>query len=159
MIKYAFFLPNLIYTTFALNDFFVLETSKNDYTIDCDLKNDYTQKYSIDENIDPKIYFLLDKIDNYKLYNDNKIIDAITQAELVEEGYNIERYNNHELTLIYTIHRDFELSCVNNEKYEIKNLNAINTKANKMKKYKNYNWFILLDILTSLSDLLILVGL
>lgn len=150
--------PSLIYTTFALNDFFVLETSKDDYSTDCDLQNDYTQKYNIDENTDPKRYWSLDQIDNYKLYNENKIIEAITNAELVSEGYNTQRYNDHQLTLIFTIHRGFKLSCVNKEKYEIKNLNGINTKANKMKKYKNYNWLILVNTLTSSTDLFNISG-
>lgn len=149
--------PNLIYTTFELNDFFVLEASKNDYSRDCDLNNDYTQKYAIDDNVNHR-YIILDNIDNYELYNENKIIEAISQAGLDEEGYNTQKYKNHKLTLIYTIHRGFNLSCVGEEQYEINNLNAINTKANKMKKFKNYNWFLLIGMVTSLGDLVNVSG-
>ena len=124
-------IPSLYYTDLNL---FPLDANKKDYANQCTLK-DYTQnivKYT------DEIYHSLDIVDNYELYKENKIIDKISNSQLVKYGYKADIYKDNQLHLYVRRFFGFNKECLDkrNKKYNIiTQLNKINGVANKMETW------------------------
>ena len=124
-------LPNLYYSSISLSD---LDGFKKKYSTNCVLK-DYSQRVTVD-----KIrYKEIDAIDNYDLYEENKIIEKIQKnSKLLEYGYDIEKLKNHRLFLYIRTHFGFDYDCLLNMGFEIDWLVYMYGQADNMIMFGNF---------------------
>ena len=122
-------LPNLYYSEF---DFYNLEAIKKNVTQNCELKG-YFQKNPFDK----KRYHELNTINHYELYKENGIIDKIEKFNLINYGFNIDKYNASELKLYVGSHFGFNKTCLKKRKTEfnISIFQNIDSTADNMKKW------------------------
>ena len=140
-------------------DLFELEVFKNgkDHSIECIL-SDFLQRTVRDT----QRYEKFDEIDNYMLYEENQIINAIQNSNLINYGFNINNYKNNILYLYGRTHLGFDKECLDNRqtKFNKQHLTLIFSRAEKMRIYgKNMLWSLaniicqFLDIVTQIIDL------
>lgn len=118
-------LPNLYYSNI---DLFVLDAFDKISSTDC--------------SIDTERYHALDEIDNYKLYDENGIINKIKLHNLTDYGYNINIYINHLLTLYVRTHFGFKKECLKKREKEFKieeiSMSHLNDNYNVIENYKTF---------------------
>lgn len=133
-------IPGLYYTDLALFDLDALNNNKY-YKNNCLLKGDFSQKHIYE---DDKIYFeQVGETDNYKLYEENGIIESIEKKNLTYYGYKTDMYKNKNLYLFYRPHYGFNKECLQERDFNNNILYEIRTQANKMNSYsKEIKWVI-----------------
>ena len=132
-------LPNLYYSEIFL---YYLDGFRKKYSQNCVLK-DYSQKVTAD-----KIrYHAIDEVDNYDLYEENKIIDKIKNSKLMEYGFDIDKYKGNKLTLYVRTHFGFDIDCLKTMGFSEEHLVYIYGRADNMIIYGNMA-FCLLGIIS-----------
>ena len=145
-------IPSLYYSNINL---FKLDAFIKDYANKCSLK-DYTQDYT---KILGNYYYSLDTIDNYELYEDNKIIERIKNSKLVTYGYDVEKYRNNKLHLYVRTHYGYDKDCLENrnKKYDIKQqLKKMNGIGDKMRTWSEEMFLTIPCMLFSLADIFVI---
>jgi len=141
--------PSLYYTNLNL---FKLDKFNKDYANKCTLK-DYNQK--IVQYMEEDIYHSLDRVDNYKLYKENNIIDKINNSKLINYGYDINMYKDNILHLYVRTHFGFDKDCLREREKE-KNIKEqlleLNGASQKMSTWSFTMLFQGIDILLSICD-------
>ena len=51
-------------------------------------------------------------MDNYELYEENKIIDKIKNSRLMDYGFDLDKYKDNNLTLYVRTHFGFDKECL-----------------------------------------------
>ena len=140
--SYICSLPNLYYSQISL---FKLDAFNKKYSTNCVLK-DYSQKVTIDL----MRYHKLDWVDNYDLYEENKIIQKIKASNLTNYGYNINLYKDHLIYLYTRMHYGFDKECLDkrNEKFNLDQLQLMHGQADKI-----FTWGLWITILVSISGI------
>ena len=140
--SYICSLPNLYYSQISL---FKLDAFNKKYSTNCVLK-DYSQKVTIDL----MRYHKLDWVDNYDLYEENKIIQKIKANNLTNYGYNINLYKDHLIYLYTRMHYGFDKECLDkrNEKFNLDQLQLMHGQADKI-----FTWGLWITILVSISGI------
>ena len=129
---------------------FSLEAINKNYSRNCKLNN-YPQDAEEDHLIR---YHKLDSVDNYELYEENKILDKIRNYNLIKYGYNITKYKQHLLYLYSSRHYGFRKACINerNEKLEMDVYDKLYSRATLMEDFGNNYLFILLNPIINIAD-------
>ena len=140
-------LPNLYYSRINL---FELDAYKNECSIDCQSK-----KYSQEFPFDDIRYHSLDLIDNYKLFQENRIISKIENSKLIEYGFNINTYKGHYLNIYVRTHFGFDIDCLNKINFKKEELNLIKEKADKMEIWGENLLFIISTMVGSFLDIFV----
>ena len=140
--SYICSLPNLYYSQISL---FKLDAFNKKYSTNCVLK-DYSQKVTIDL----MRYHKLDYVDNYELYEENKIIQKIKANNLTNYGYKINLYKDHLIYLYTRMHYGFDKECLEkrNEKFNLNQLQLMHGQADKI-----FTWGLWITVLVSLSGI------
>lgn len=97
----------------------------------------YNQTYRYYENG----YQELDSIQIYDLYQENNILDVISKSELINYGYDIEKYlKNKDLNLYYKKFIGFNKTCQKNRlvEFNLNQLEELQTLDDKMNKWSNW---------------------
>jgi hypothetical protein len=138
--SYICALPNLYYSQISL---FKLDSFNKKYSTNCVLK-DYSQKVTIDL----MRYHKMDWVDNYELYDENKIITKIKNNNLTNYGYNVDLYKDHLIYLYTRMHYGFDKECLDkrNEKFNLDQLQLMHGRADKM-----FTWGLWITVLVSIS--------
>ena len=137
-------LPNLYYSNIKLHylDAFVNKFSKN-----CVL-TDYSQKVTVD-----KIrYFPISEVDNYELYEENRILEKIRNSKIKDYGFNIEKYRNNILYLYGRAHFGFDKDCLDQMEFSRDHLVYIYGMADNMKVYGSWSYLTIATIVSSFSN-------
>lgn len=145
--------PNLYYSSIP---FFELETLKKNYSRDCQLE-DYSLKVIEDHKIR---YTLIDEINNYDLYEENGIIQAIESSNLVNYGYDIKKYQKIKVGLYYRSHIGFDKECLEkrNTKLNLEKLIINYADSDKMKDWSSNIYFLWITSISSITDLVDISG-
>ena len=140
--SYICSLPNLYYSQISL---FKLDGFNKKYSTNCVLK-DYSQKVTIDL----MRYHKLDWIDNYDLYEENKIIQKIKANNLTNYGFNINSYKDHLIYLYTRMHYGFDKDCLDKRstKFNLEQLQLMNGQADKI-----FTWGLWITVLVSVSGI------
>ena len=144
-------LPNLYYSKIPLH---ALDGNKNKYSIDCVLK-DYSQKVVFDVNR----YHKINEVNNYNLYEENKIIEMINNSKLKEYGFNIDIYKYNTLNLYIRTHFGFDKTCLDDMNFKYENLIYIHSRAAKMLVYGDWAYFSIVIIFFSITNFFSFTGL
>ena len=126
--SYICTIPNLYYSSITL---FELDAFKKEYSSNCVLK-DYSQEITKDILLR---YHVLDQVDNYKLYEENKIIEKIQDSKLIDYGYNINKYKGNMLNLYIRTHYGFDKDCLEEMNFNLDDLYKYNGQADKMETW------------------------
>ena len=142
-------LPTIYYSRVTL---YSLDTFKREYSENC-ISDSYIQQI----NEDKIRYHSLDKVDNYQLYEENKIISKIERSQLPNYGYNTSIYKDHYLTLYVRTHFGFNKTCLDNrkKKFDIKELSLIHYKAKDIETFKLL--FLVISIIIFIISLVNLI--
>ena len=137
-------LPNLYYSNINLHhlDAFVNKFSKN-----CVLR-DYSQKVTVDK----LRYFQISQIDNYELYEENRILEKIRNSKVKEYGFNVEKYRNNILYLYARAHFGFDKDCLDKMEFSRDHLVYIYGMADKMEVYGSWSYLTIATIVSSFSN-------
>jgi len=127
-------LPHLYHSNIELN---ALDALIKNYSSDCVLK-DYSQNITIDN----KRFHKLSSINQYKLYEENGIIDKIKSHNLTDFGFNIKRYEDNTLNLYVRRHFGFNKSCLKERKTDFNEEELSDILATGQKMNLNANWLI-----------------
>ena len=129
-------LPNLYYSNL---DLFILDAFKKGLSPDCMLK-DYSQNITIDN----LRYHKLNTINQYELYKENGIIDIITNNNLNDFGFNVEKYKENNLNIYINSHFGFNKTCLKHRKYQfnINELSEILSTSDKMFFWGNFIFWV-----------------
>ena len=140
--SYICSLPNLYYSQISL---FKLDAFNKRYSTNCVLK-DYSQKVTIDL----MRYHKLDWVDNYELYEENRIIQKIKSRNLTNYGFNINSYKDHLIYLYTRMHYGFDKECLDkrNEKFNLDQLQLMHGRADKI-----FTWGLWITVLVSVSGI------
>lgn len=144
--SYICTLPNLYYSSITL---FELDAFKKEYSSNCVLK-DYSQDITKDILLR---YHLIDQINNYELYEENKIIEKIQNSKLIYYGYNINNYKNNMLSLYIRTHFGFNYTCLEKMNFNIDNLYIFNGQADKMNTWSKHIWWTFSNLIFSLTEI------
>ena len=146
-------IPNLYYSSIK---FFELEALKKNYSRNCQLE-DYSLKVIEDHKIR---YTLIDEINNYDLYEENGIIQAIESSNLVNYGYDVTKYQKIKVGLYYRSHIGFNKACLEkrNTKLNLTKLIINYADSDKMKDWSSRIYFLWFTSISSLSDLVDISG-
>lgn len=131
-------LPNLYHSNIELN---ALDALIKNYSTDCVLK-DYSQEITIDT----KRFHKLSSINQYKLYEENGIINKIKSHNLTDFGFNIKRYEDNTLNLYVRRHFGFNKSCLKERKTDFNEKELSEILATGEKMNLNANWLIGVNI-------------
>ena len=117
----------------------------------------FKREYSENCISDQIRYHSLDKIDNYQLYEENKIISKIERSQLPNYGYNTSIYKDNYLTLYIRPHFGFNKTCLDNrkKKFDIEELSHIKDKAEDIETFKLL--FLVISISISIISLVNLI--
>jgi len=144
-------IPGLYYTDLPLFDLDAINNNEY-YKSNCMLKDDYSQKHIYE---DDQIYIeQVGLIDNYKLYEENGIIDKIEKNNLTYYGYKTDIYKSKNLYLFYRPHYGFKKECLKNKDFNLNILYDIRTQANKMNNYSSETKLVIGSLVASTGDLL-----
>ena len=143
--SYICTLPNLYYSSITL---FELDGFRKEYSTNCVLE-DYSQQITKDIQLR---YHSLDQVDNYKLYEENKIIEKINNSNLKTYGYNINKYKGNFLHLYIRTHYGFDWDCLQKMNFKIDDLYVYNGQADKMKTWGNWMYGIFSTLIFSISE-------
>lgn len=143
-------LPNLYYSKISLH---YLDRFRKKYSQNCVLK-DYSQKVTVDKSR----YHAIDEVDNYDLYEENKIIDKIKNSKLMEYGFDIDKYKDNKLTLYVRTHFGFDIDCLKRMGFSEEHLVYIYGRADNMLLYGNMAYCLLGIIFFSASNIFSFTG-
>lgn len=140
-------LPNLY--SFNYN-FHPLDAYKKDYADKCVLLYDYNQDYTKDS----KIYHSLDTIEMYTLFQENGIIDRISNSKIKDYGFDVEVYKNRNLKIYVRMHYGFDKDCLDKRetKLDIDTLGLIYGRADNILTWGNLILFIISTLVFSITD-------
>ena len=143
-------IPGLYYTDLSLFDLDALNNNKY-YKNNCMLKGDFSQKHIYE---DDKIYFeQVGETDNYKLYEENGIIESIEKNNLTYYGYKTDMYKNKNLYLFYRPHYGFNKECLQKRDFNFEVLYEIRTQSNKMNSYSKETKLVIGTLAFSIVDI------
>lgn len=119
-------LPNLYHSNI---DLFILDAYKKELVSDCVLK-DYSQKYTVDTIR----YSELNSINQYELYEENGIIEKIKSHNLIDYGFEVDKYRDNTLKLYVRTNFGFNKTCLKERKtnFNIQELTDILSTSDKM---------------------------
>ena len=137
-------LPNVYYSSISLHylDAFINKFSKN-----CVLK-DYSQKVTVDK----LRYFPISEVDNYELYEENRILEKIRNSKIKDYGFNIEKYRNNILYLYGRAHFGFNKDCLDQMGFVPDHLFYMYGMADNMIVYGQASYLTILTIVSSFSN-------
>ena len=133
-------LPNLYYSRISL---YYLDKFKSKYSKNCVLR-DYSQKVTVDK----RRYHAIDEVDNYDLYEENKIIEKIKNSRLMDYGFDLDKYKDNNLTLYVRTHFGFDKECLEKMEFTPDILVYIYGKADNMILYGNTAYISMIAIIS-----------
>ena len=138
-------LPNLYYSSITLYE---LDAFKEESSTNC-VSEDYSQDIPKEKSLR---YHSLDRINNYKLYEENKIIDKIQNSKLIDYGYNVNNYKDHMLNLYVRTHFGFDKDCLEKTNFKMENLYNFQKKADKMNTWSVWMYALIATMVSSLLE-------
>ena len=145
--------PNLYYSSIPL---FKLEVLNKNYSRECQLE-DYSLKVVEDHFTR---YSLIDEINFYDLYKENGIIQAIEESPLVNYGFDVTKYKKINVGLYYRRYIGFDKECLEKRptKLDLNKLIIDYGKSDKMKKWSNELYGLIITSISCLTDLIDFTG-
>ena len=140
-------LPNLYSFNYI---FHTLDAYKKDYADKCVLIYDYKQQYTKDT----QIYHSLDTIEMYSLFEENGIIDKISNSNIKDYGFDVNVYRNRNLKIYVRMHYGFDKDCLDKRetKLNVDTLGLIYGRADNIITWGNLILIIISTLVSSISD-------
>lgn len=145
-------IPNLYWSNYELYN---LDANIHKYATQCSLEG-YKQNNAFDNELR---YHRLDEISIYDLYKENGIIDLINRTELINYGFDFNKYfrNDKKLYLYVRTFYGFNKTCLKDREIEfnVNQLDELETKHSISEKMKNWGfWAKGLMVASEISSLI-----